>query len=91
MNKKENAPLRKNELDLVTNLQEDTYDSSGEIVNSENLNMAKAVNIQELKQLEKVLHSLIDSGREHIANKYLEGFLEARSVSSLREYLNNLK
>jgi hypothetical protein len=47
--------------------------------------------MKELKQLEKVLDSLVNSGQEHIAGKYLEGFLEVRSLSSLKDYLKNLE
>jgi len=48
-------------------------------------------NIDELKLLEKVLNLLINSGKEIIANKYLDGFLEARNVSTLKDYLKYLK
>lgn len=47
-------------------------------------------NISELKQLEKVLGSLINAGNEYLASKYLDGFLEDKDVKSLNDYLEKL-
>ena len=90
MKKFNNIP-KKSKLDLDVNLKEDTLDSTGELINSKNINKEQLSNIEELKQLEKVLDSLVNSGKEHIAEKYLEGFLEARSLTSLKDYLKSLK
>jgi hypothetical protein len=91
MKKHKSTPLKKNELDLEININEDTYDSAGKIINPNHLSKTQALNMKELKQLEKVLDSLVNSGQEHIAGKYLEGFLEVRSLSSLKDYLKNLE
>ena len=50
----------------------------------------KAKNTQDLKKLVKVLDSLIESGKENIAQTYLEGFLESKNMNNLQDYLNKL-
>ena len=91
MKKPKSTPTTKNELDLVINIKEDTYDFVGKLTNPNHLSETQTLNIKELKQLEKVLDSLVNSGKEHIAGKYLEGFLEARSLTSLTDYLKGLE
>ena len=91
MKKLKSTPTKNNDLDLEINIKEEIYDSSEKIINPNHLSNAKDSKIKELKQLEKVLNSLVSSGKEHIAEKYLEGFLEARSLTSLNDYLKSLE
>ena len=91
MKKPKSTPTKNNDLDLEINVKKDIFDSFGKIINPNQLSNAQDSNIEELKQLEKVLNSLVSSGKEHIAEKYLEGFLEARSLTSLKDYLESLK
>ena len=65
------------------------FESSSEPLNSSNKKNAN--NLEELKHLEKALNSLINSGKEAIANKFLEGFLESKNVKSLQDYLDKMR
>ena len=47
-------------------------------------------NIEVLKHLEKTLDALIKKGGDKVAQKYLEGYLEEKGVSSLEDFLQKL-
>ena len=64
------------------------FESSSVSLNSSN--KKDSYNLEELKHLEKALNSLINSGKEAIANKFLEGFLESKNAKSLQDYLDKM-
>lgn len=61
-----------------------------QLIDKNKKNVIKKTNIDELKQLETTLNLLIEKGKGEIADKYLKGFLEAKNVRTLQEYLEQL-
>jgi len=84
-------PIKNNVLDLSINAKKVNYKTTKNLIISNPSMKTEVSNINELRQLEKILNTLVNSGKEHFAEKYLEGFLEYKSVISLNDYLKTLQ